>query len=132
MDRDSFAMLHPLRVRWNECDMHGIVFNVNYFLYYDIATYEWQCAVGDAAGGQPDFLTAHAECDYMQAATFNDALDVGVRCVGIGQKSINLETAVFRGGELLNRGRLTYVHLKKGTTETSVMAPDLIERILAF
>lgn len=132
MDKDSFAMLHPLRVRWNECDMHGIVFNVNYFLYYDIAMYEWQCAVGGTVSEEPDFLTVHAECDYLQSAKFNDNLDVGVRCVGIGRKSVNLETAIFRGGHLLNRGRLTYVHVRKGSTETTAMESDLIARILAF
>lgn len=132
MDRDGFAMLHPLRVRWNECDMHGIVFNVNYFLYYDIAMYEWQCAVGDGVNEEPDFITVHAESDFLQSAKFNDDLDIGVRCVGIGRKSINLEAAVFRGAQLLNRGKLSYVHIRKGTTETSAMSPELIERILAF
>ena len=40
-DRNDFKLLHPLRVRWAECDAQGIVFNVNYFLYFDVAMTEW-------------------------------------------------------------------------------------------
>ena len=58
----DFAFLHPLRVRWSECDAQGIVFNVNYFLYYDIAVWEWTRALGYASWNEaPEFLTAHAE-----------------------------------------------------------------------
>jgi len=35
-----FTLLHPLRVRWAKCDAQGIVFNVNYFLYFDVAMTE--------------------------------------------------------------------------------------------
>ncbi|MFZ5617174.1 MAG: acyl-CoA thioesterase [Pseudomonadota bacterium] len=44
--RTDFSFFHPLRVRWSECDGQGIVFNVNYFLYYDIAIWEWTRALG--------------------------------------------------------------------------------------
>lgn len=132
MDRDSFAFLHPLRVRWNECDMHGIVFNVNYFLYYDIAMYEWQRAIGHTTTEEHDFITAHAECDYLLSARFDDELEVGLRCAGLGSKSINLEAAIFRGSELLNRGKLSYVHVIKGQTDTSPIGDEFIERVMAF
>lgn len=132
MERESFSILHPLRVRWNECDMHGIVFNVNYFLYYDIAMYEWQREIARGASEPLDFITAHAECDYLHSARFDDQLEIGVRCAGIGSKSINLETAVFRGVQLLNRGKLTYVRIIKETKETSPLGAELIDRILSF
>ena len=40
-DREDFALLYANRVRWGECDPQGIVFNVNYFLYFDIGMTEW-------------------------------------------------------------------------------------------
>jgi acyl-CoA thioester hydrolase len=132
MDKDGFAIVHPLRVRWSECDMHGIVFNVNYFLYYDIAMYEWQRAIGRDIDGQPDFITVHAECDFLRSALFDDQLDIAVRCAAIGTKSINLEAAIFRGAELLNRGKLTYVQVIKGSTDTAPLSPELIDRIVTF
>ena len=57
----DFAFLHPLRVRWNECDAQGIVFNVNYFLYYDVAVWEWTRAPGYASWADaPAVINAHA------------------------------------------------------------------------
>lgn len=132
MERGSYGILHPLRVRWNECDMHGIVFNVNYFLYYDIAVYEWQRAVSEGIPELPDFITVHAECDYLLSAHFDENIEIGVRCTAIGSKSLDLETAIFRGSQLLNRGKLTYAHVTKGTTRTSPIGADLIERIVSF
>ena len=31
---------HPIRVRYNECDPQGHVFNANYLAYFDIAMTE--------------------------------------------------------------------------------------------
>lgn len=132
VNKDNFAFLHPLRVRWNECDMHGIVFNVNYFLYYDIAMYEWQRAIGHSEFEHPDFITVHAQCDYLASARFDDELHVGIRCAGLGSKSLNLETAIFRGTELLNCGKLVYAHVLKGQTVTSALGADFIQRVMAF
>jgi acyl-CoA thioester hydrolase len=132
LNRSSFALLHPLRVRWNECDLHGIVFNVNYLTYYDIAMYEWQRVVSRSKSEQPDFLTAHAECDFFASAHFDEELEIGARCIGIGTKSLDLEGAVFRGPELLNRGKLVYVHIKKETKEPVPLSRDFIERVIAF
>lgn len=132
MDRNSFAILHPMRVRWSECDMHGIVFNANYFVYYDVAMYEWQRTIGQRWGETPDFVTVHAECDFLHPAKFDDQIDIGARCARIGSKSIDFETAVFRGRELLHRGKLIYVHVVMGSTEPCPIGQDLIDHIISF
>ena len=41
VEQVDFTFLHPLRVRWAECDAQGIVFNVNYFLYFDVVMTGW-------------------------------------------------------------------------------------------
>lgn len=132
MDKNSFALLHRLRVRWNECDMHGIVFNVNYFLYYDIAMYEWQRAIGSPQDEQPNLVTAHAECDFKRSALFDEVLDVGFRCACIGKRSLNFEGAIFRGAELLNHGKLVYVNVDSATKASRPIGGGFIERILSF
>ena len=41
------AFVHRLRVRYNECDAQGHVFNANYFVYFDIILTElWREALG--------------------------------------------------------------------------------------
>jgi hypothetical protein len=42
----DFAFLEPMRVRWSDCDMQGIVFNPNYLVYADNAMTEYMRAVG--------------------------------------------------------------------------------------
>lgn len=133
ISRSDFAFLHPLRVRWSECDGQGIVFNVNYFLYFDIAIWEWTRALGyptwDAA---PEFLTAHAECDFKGPAVFDDELQIGIRAARLGTKSMDVAAAVFKGDALLNTGKLTYIYVKKGTRETAPLPADYVERVMAF
>lgn len=131
--RADFAFLHPLRVRWAECDGQGIVFNAQYFLFYDVAIWEWTRALGyptwEAA---PQFVTAHAECDYRAPARFDDELLIGVRAARFGTKSMEVRTAAFRAGTVLNEGRLNYVYVKSGTIETAPLPAEFIARVAAF
>ncbi|MCA8887438.1 MAG: thioesterase family protein [Parvularculaceae bacterium] len=132
-DPNDFAFTHNLRVRWSECDAQGIVFNVNYFTYFDIAVWEWTRALGYATWvDAPQFVTVHAEADYKASAVFDDELAISVRAARLGTKSLEVVTAVFRTDELLNTGKLNYVYVKSGTTETAPLPEEFIERVLAF
>ncbi len=130
--RGEFTFLHPLRVRWNECDLQGIVFNVNYPLYFDIGIWEYTRALGYAKGDAPEFVTARLECDFRSAAHFDDELQIGVRCARFGTKSCAMAFAAFRGETLLAEGLTTYVAVQRGTTDTMPLEPSYIERVLAF
>ena len=132
MSDHRFTFLHPLRVRWNECDAQGIVFNVNYFLYYDIGIYEYSRALGYSREDTPEFVTARAEADFKGSARFDDELQIGVRCVRLGTKSATFAFAVIRDGDILNEGKLVYVAVKRGSTTTAPLDPDYIRRILSF
>jgi acyl-CoA thioester hydrolase len=83
--REQFTFSHRLRVRWAEVDLQRVVFNGNYLLYFDVAFTEfWR------ATGLPDPLAQQAEgrelfvrkasIEYHGGATFDDELDIGVRC----------------------------------------------------
>lgn len=128
----DFAFLHPLRVRWSECDAQGIVFNVNYLLYYDIAVWEWTRALGYQRENAPEFLTVHVESTFRGSALFDEEIDVGLRASYLGEKSLRVAGAVFRGGALLNEGAIAYVHVKKGTRETAPLPEEFLDRVLAF
>lgn len=131
--KSDFAFFHPLRVRWAECDGQGIVFNINYFLYYDVAIWEWTRALGYSKWNDaPQFVTAHAECDFKGSARFDDELEVGIRAGRLGAKSMEILGAIFRGDELLNVGKLNYVYVKAGTVETAPLPADFVERVMAF
>jgi acyl-CoA thioester hydrolase len=129
---NDFTFFHPLRVRWNECDMQGIVFNVNYPLYFDIGIWEYTRVLGYAKDAAPEFVTARLECDFRGSARFDDELEIAVRCARLGRKSCAMAFAAFRGETLLAEGLNTYVAVKRGTTETTPLEPDYVERVLAF
>ena len=130
--RSDFAFFHPLRVRWNECDMQGIVFNVNYPLYFDIGIWEYTRALGYRLGDAPEFVTARLECDYRGSARFDDELEIGVRTARLGVKSCAVAFAAFRGETLLAEGLNTYVGVERGTTKTAPLEEEYVRRVLAF
>jgi acyl-CoA thioester hydrolase len=132
MMRSAFTFLHPLRVRWAECDAQGIVFNGNYFLYFDVAMGEWLRALGFEPATTIEFFTVRAEADYKAPAKFDDMLDVAARCARLGEKSMTLKFAVFRGEDLLTEGALTYVHADLSTRKSTPIPKEFIDRVLAF
>ena len=130
--RDAFTFFHPLRVRWAECDGQGIVFNVNYFLYFDLGITEYMRALGFSGDNMLEFYTVNAQADFRGSAAFDEEIEVAVRCARIGTKSMTYAMAIFRGAALLTEGTLTYVHAERGT-QTSSPIPDFVTaRILDF
>ncbi|WP_425410184.1 acyl-CoA thioesterase [Hyphococcus sp.] len=131
-EKTDFNLLHPMRVRWGECDPQGIVFNVNYFLYFDVGVTEYMRALGYHGENILEFFTVNAQADFRASATFDDMIGVAVRCARLGHKSMTLAMAIFRDEELLTEGALTYVHAERGTQTSSALPDALIERVLAF
>jgi len=131
-EKQNFTLLHPLRVRWAECDAQAIVFNVNYFLYFDVAMTEWLRAIGFTGEKTLEFFTVHAQADYKRSAKFDDMLEIGARCARLGKTSMTIEAAIFRGDEVLTTGKLIYVHAELNTQEKSPLPEDFIARVLAF
>lgn len=132
ISRTAFTFFHPLRVRWAECDPQGIVFNVNYFLYFDVAMTEYMRALGYEGAASPEFFTVRAEADYRAPARFDETVEIGVRCIRLGRASMALELAIFRAETLLTEGRMTYVHAERGGSSSVPLPESLVGRILAF
>ena len=134
---ESFTFFHRLRVRWAEADAQGIVFNPNYFLYFDVGMTEYMRAIGYAyPGGMraqgTDLFTVNANADFKASALYDDLIDVGVRVALIGRTSVKFLFAIVRSDVLLVEGSVTYVN---GAIDTKAPAPlpqDFIDRVLSF
>jgi acyl-CoA thioester hydrolase len=128
MTRDDFSFFHSIRVRWSEVDMQGIVFNGHYLTYFDVSFTEYWRQTGlpdvlqQAAQGQ-EMFARKATIEYLAPARFDDVLDIGVRCTGIGRSSIAFTLGIWRGEELLNVGELVYVYADTAARK-SVPLPD--------
>ena len=132
--RENFTFFHPLRVRWSECDAQGIVFNVNYFLYFDVAMTEYMRELGYAFVGEDalEFYTVSAKADFRGSAVFDDEIEIGVRCARIGTKSMIAEFIIVRGEGVLTEGEITYVHAARGTKDTTPLPDHFIDKVTAF
>ena len=112
---EHFRFFHPLRVRWAECDMQGIVFNPHYMMYFDVAFTEYMRAVGlpypeaFAAAGTDAFMVS-AQIQFRGSARYDDELDVGVRTAYFGTTSFRMAFSIRRGAMVLVEGVAAYVN----------------------
>lgn len=123
MARSDFSFFHTLRVRWSEVDMQAIVFNGNYLNYFDVAFTEYWRATGlpDVIAQSEDGLEMFARkagIEYHAPARFDDVLEIGVRCAGLGRSSMRFLLEVFRADELLVSGEMTYVYADSRVRES--------------
>jgi acyl-CoA thioester hydrolase len=115
MAREDFSFFHPLRVRWAEVDMQGIVFNGHYLTYFDVAFTEYWRATGlpsvlEQAKDGRELFARKAGIEYQAPARFDDVLDIGVRCAGFGRTSVRFVIEIHRDNEHLISGELVYVY----------------------
>ncbi len=116
---------HRLRVRYNECDPQGVVFNANYLTYFDITITElWRelggyQAMVDAGG---DMVVAEARLRYLGPLRFDDEFETVARVTRLGETSITTELVVERGGEPIAEGELRHVFIAPGGEKSPI--PD--------
>ncbi|HOM15578.1 MAG TPA: YbgC/FadM family acyl-CoA thioesterase [Rubrivivax sp.] len=134
MKRSEFRHLERLRVRWAEVDLQKIVFNGHYLMYFDTAVAGYWRAMAmpyhqtmAQLGG--DLFVRKATLEYLASAQYDDLLDVGIRCGRIGNSSLRLHAAVFRGDTLLVGGELVYVFANPAT-QTSRPVPAGLRTLL--
>jgi YbgC/YbaW family acyl-CoA thioester hydrolase len=126
--KDQFRYLERLRVRWAEVDMQKIVFNGHYLMYFDTAVAGYWRALAmpyheTMQALQGDLFVRKATLEYEASARYDEPLQVGVRCAHIGNSSIRLQAAVFRGVLRLVHGELIYVFADPAT-QTSKPVPQ--------
>ena len=125
--------VHPLRVRYHECDPQGIVFNANHFAYFDIVLTElWRAAFGSygamVASGI-DVQVVDAAASFHAPARFDDELELAMTVARLGTTSITSEFEERRAAELLVSGRLVHVCVDAATHEKRPIPADMRERL---
>ena len=133
--KSDFRFFHRLRVRWAEVDMQKIVFNAHYLMYFDTAIADYWRAMAlpyedamQALGG--DLYVRKATVEFNASARVDDLLDVGMKCMRVGNSSILFMGGLYRGDELLVTCELVYVFADPAT-QTSKPVPPLLREVLA-
>ena len=137
MLREHFTFSHTLRVRWAEVDRQDVVFNGNYFLYFDVAIAEYWRAIGfdypkEIVDVGMDIYAIKASAEYHGSAGYDDLLDVCCRVARIGRTSMVFLFGIWRGDEHLTSGELVYVNAKLATKQSAPWPEFLRDKILAF
>jgi acyl-CoA thioester hydrolase len=125
---------HRLRVRYAECDPTGVVFNANYFAFFDVALTEFWREVAGGYGAMMeegvDLQVVEATARYKAPARFDDELDVTVEVTKLGNTSMLAAFAIHRDGTLLVEGDLAYVFVDAAEL-TKIPIPERWREALA-
>ena len=138
MAREQFTFCHRLRVRWAEVDKQHIVFNANYFLYFDVAITEYWRAIGinypdgfvDVYG--TDLFAVKATAEYHGSAGFDDFLDIHGRTARLGRSSMQFLLEIWRGDERLVSGELIYVNADPKNKKSMPLPELLRQKIIGY
>ena len=124
-----------LRVRYNECDQQGIVFNAHYFAYFDIALTEaWRALFGSYGAMVEqgvDVVVAEAQARFLASARFDDELDLRWSVQRLGNTAMSTRIDVIRAGETIVEGTMRHVFVRAGSTEKLRIPDPVRERLQA-
>ena len=130
----------PLRVRWAEVDMQGVVFNGHYLTYCDVCVTEYWRALDlrypqDFLAQGCDTFVRKASIEYHAPARFDDELEICARSARIGRSSLRLVLEMFRRGataKALIGAELVYVSADPAGQASVPWWPAFRERVRGF
>jgi acyl-CoA thioester hydrolase len=126
---------HRLRVRYNECDPQGVVFNANYLIYFDITMGElWRELGGYQAmvDSGVDMVVAEATVRYLAPLRFDDEFEVVAHITRLGGTSMTTELVIESGGEPAVEGELRHVFIESGGGATQPIPDSIRDRLAAY
>lgn len=113
---DSAVQTFKIRrmVQFAETDMAGVMHFSNYFRLMEEVEHAWWRSLGLSvymADGphKVSWPRVAVKCEYASPARFEDMLDLSVRVVAVGAKSLRMEFAFVRDGTAIARGEMTTV-----------------------
>jgi acyl-CoA thioester hydrolase len=113
---------HQLRVRYNECDPQGVVFNANYLTYCDLTMTElWRELGGYQAmvDAGVDMVVAEARMLYRSALRFDDEFEAQAEIARLGETSMTTEILLACDGEPVAEAQLRHVFVDSGGGSTA-------------
>ena len=129
---ESFEGTIQFRVRYAETDQMGVVYNGNYFNYFEMGRTELlREATGvsyrDVEESATKMVVVKAECSFMKPAKYDDLLTLKTRVLRTTRASLEHEYRLFRDGELLAVGKTKLATVDN--TGKIVPVPDWIKNL---
>jgi acyl-CoA thioester hydrolase len=121
-------LVHPMRVRFAECDPQSVVFNSRYLEYFDVAMTElWREAVGPYEEKMGDLgvdmVVAEASLRYLAPLRFDDEFELRASVTRLGTTSMITAIGVHRAEAACVLGELRHVFVRiDGGEKTEIPA----------
>ena len=126
---------HTLRVRYNECDPQGVVFNANYLTYFDLTMTElWRELGGYQAMVESgvDMVVAEVRLRYLAPLRFDDQFEAVVRIAWLSETSMGVEIELVRADQTIAEGELRYVFIETGGGAKRPIPDPIRDRLSAY
>jgi acyl-CoA thioester hydrolase len=130
----------PLRVRWAEVDLQGVVFNGHYLAYADVCVTEYWRAIGMVYPNAflaigTDLFVRKATLEYHAPAHYDAQLEICGRTSRFGTTSLTFRVEMFALGELdhaLVEADLVYVCTDPVSKTPQRLPAMLRQRVLSY
>jgi acyl-CoA thioester hydrolase len=126
----SFRHWTPVSLRFSDQDSMGHVNNVAYAAYVEQARVAFlDDFLRSQGGGGIDYILASVTIDYRREMHFPGTVDIGVRLMRIGTKSITTAYGLFKDGENVATAGSVNVFFDAQSGKT-IPIPDDLKKIL--
>lgn len=134
------AYTETIRVRYNECDMQGVVFNANYWMYVDDAVAQWiRHALATMHGAEVelpnlaalgfDFMLKTATGTWHKGAVYGDEIEAHCSISRWGNTSFDVAVLLTVKNTAVFDCSITYVSVTPGT-HTPCPVPEKVKSAL--
>ena len=112
---------HRIRVRYAECDPQGVVFNANYYAYFDLLMTElWRENIGpyeQMVEQGTDMSVVASGARFIQPARFDDEIDLNAQITRLGNTAMSTRITITRArdGAQLVDGEIHHVFVDPAT-----------------
>lgn len=137
--QDGFRFSWQLRVRYNEIDFQGIVYNSRYLEYVDAALTEYLRHLGFDYSELPekhgfDPSLAKATVEFQRPASFDDLLTIFARVTRMGRTSLTMAYEIHREGspDTVAAVEIVYVNFDKQSQAARPIPEAIRKAIEAF
>jgi len=126
---------YRIRVRYAECDPQGVVFNANYYAYYDLLMTElWREAIGpydEMVKAGADLSVVESRARFVTPARFDEELDLNAVVARLGNTAMSTHITITRpaDGATITDGEIHHVFIDPHAY-TKRPIPDEIRRAL--
>ena len=127
----------PIRAYYEDTDAGGIVYYANYLKFFERCRTEWLRTLGVnqielARQSRLQFVVTSLECEYKRPALLDDQLVASARLERTGAASLLFAQELWRGDELLARGRVKVASVDTVRLAPTPMPSPLLARLRAL